>query len=108
MQFDHRAGKYLQRIKRRERCEGVGGRVDDDARPIVDRLVHSLDELRLAVGLAKLDLPIAGLGAAHLLYVGERRRALDVRLARAETIEVRTVEYVDGFCHRFSLSCRYR
>jgi hypothetical protein len=38
-------------------------------------------------------------GLAKLLDIGKRRAAVNMRLARAEEIKVRTVKNVDGFAH---------
>ena len=45
MELDQRAGKHLERIHDRHRIEGEGGRVNDDPRTIVRRLVNPVDQL---------------------------------------------------------------
>ena len=101
VQLDDRAGKHLQRVEDRDRGEGEAGRVDDDAGALVDRLVDPVDDLALAVRLVEANGRVAGRLAAHRLDLGERRRAVDLRLALAEPVQVRAVEDVDRF-HRLS------
>ena len=90
--FDDRSREHLQRVDDRDRSERIRGRVDDDAARIVGRLVDPVDELRLAVGLPKDDGTCSGLVAALRLDFGERRRAVDRRLARAEPIQIGSVQ----------------
>jgi hypothetical protein len=47
----------------------------------------------------RLNLPVARLGAAHLFHVRKRRCPIDVRLAPAQSIEVRPIKNVDRFAH---------
>src|SRR5271168_1810248 len=102
VQLNNRPRKHLQGVKQRERGERVGGRIDNDAATLVDRFVDPLDQLGLAVCLSKLDGLLLGFGVAHRFNVRERRRAIDVRLTRAEPIEVWTVENVDRFGHEIA------
>ena len=79
------------------------GRIDDDAGAVVDRLVDPVDQLRLAVRLVELDRRAGG-RAAHRLDLGERGRAVDLRLARAQPVEVGAVEDEDRLRHAISLA----
>src|SRR5258706_4499068 len=108
MQLDDRPRKHLEGIEQGNRGERIGGRIDDNAAAAVDRLVHAIDQLRLAVGLAELYSLIAGFGSAHLLDVSERGGAVDVRLARAEAVEVGSVKHIDRLGHGYrSLRVRW-
>jgi hypothetical protein len=42
----------------------------------------------------RLNLPVARLGAAHLFHVRKRRCPIDVRLAPAQSIEVRPRRFI--------------
>ena len=65
--------------------------------------IKSLDELRLAVGLAEHDGERGIEGTAERLDLGQRRRAVDLRLARAQAIEVGTVQHEDRTHGRYPL-----
>ncbi len=101
VQFDDRLLDHVERIEDRDRRMRKSRRIDDDAGGAVDGAVDPLDELRFAVRLMEGDHEPARLGPspAHFLDLGQRRRAVDVRFAPAEQIEVGTVQNKDGFAH---------
>ena len=73
------------------------GRVHQRAVGAVDALVQPVDQRALVVGLEGLQ-PHAQFGRESvqpLLDLRERRRSVDVRLAPAEQVEVRTVQDED-------------
>ena len=77
------------------------GRVQDDRKLLVDRLVQPTDELTLVVGLAQVDV-------AKLLALEQRLKssevlvAVDVRLAAAQPTKVGSVQN-ENRCHAASL-----
>ena len=76
------------------------GRVDDDAGALVDRLVDPVDQLVFAVGLAKLAAGVSPAASRHIASTSASVvRAVDLRLARAEPVEVGAVEDVDRLGH---------
>src|SRR5688572_11824062 len=103
VQLDDRRLDHVERIEDRHRRMGERRRVDDDAVGAVDAALDPVDDLRLAVRLVERDRQAALVGArpAHFLDLLERGRAVDVRLARAEQVEVRTVENQDRLAHAF-------
>src|SRR5262249_9599049 len=68
------------------------------------RLVDPVDDLEFRIALPELDrkVELRRKGSALSLNIGERLVPIDVRLALAEKIQVRTVENVDGATHRTS------
>src|SRR6185437_3863590 len=100
--FDHRDADGEDGVHDGDRGGGVAGRVDDDAGGALRAgLLDVGDHFAFAVGLAEddVDAEAPGGGAAERLDVGERRRAVFLRLARAEQVHVRPVEDVDGRGH---------
>ena len=80
----------------------ITARIDDDARGFLGAgLMHEVDQLALAVGLAAIGgQAITGRAlVAELLHVGERVMAVGFRLAGAEQIQVRPIEHVNRLCH---------
>ena len=75
-----------------------GRRVEDDEVELMVGLLDGVDEVALVVRLVERRLN-AGLSRTlrdHPVDVVERRRAVDLRLARAEQVEVRPMEYKDA------------
>ena len=90
----------------RDRGVGEAGRIDHDAGGLLGAgLLNPVDDLALVVRLPELDREaVRGRGlAAELLDVLERGAAVDLRLARAEQVEVRAVEHVDGLGHGLAM-----
>ena len=92
--LDDRAVEGFQRIEKGDGSEGEGGRVDDDGVGGLARRLHEIDQLALVVRLMegerqsgrRGELPATGLDRR------QRRRAVDMRLAHAQQIEVGAVE----------------
>src|SRR5262245_42700033 len=84
----------LQRIDDGNGREGVGGGVDNDSVCGAARLLDEIDERALVVGLMEGDRHAqpAGEVTASCLDRLKRGRAIDVRLAHAEQVEVGAVE----------------
>jgi hypothetical protein len=76
---------------------GEGTGVDDDADGLLTGLVDPVDDLVFAVRLVEADLEVELLAQrpAGILDIGQRLRAVDVRLALAEQVQVRAVEDID-------------
>ena len=85
----------------------IGGRIDDDAGGLFQaRFLDEGDELALDVRLAEHHVEAEALGGvtAQALDIGQSRRAVFLRLAQAQHIEVGSVEDIDrlGHCSRSS------
>src|SRR5690606_39067367 len=92
VELDDWPGKHLERIEQRNGAEGEARRIDEDARALVNRLMHPVDELVLGIGLVEADGRLTRRLAAPGLDLGQRDRAVDFRLPRAEAVEVRSVK----------------
>ena len=102
--LDHREGHRLDRVVQRHAVLRQPGRVDERALHRVDPLVQLVDQRAFVVRLEALELG-AELGGQRLqlgVDLGERGRAVDVRLAPAEQVEVRAVQ--DQELHAGSLA----
>ena len=90
---------------------GQSARVDDDARGVRRLGLEEVDQRALGVGLEWRNLA-AKLGGARgqaLVDLGEGRRAVDRRLARAQHVEVGAVDRQDAQSRglrRFAHGCR--
>ena len=97
VQLDHRQLAGQQGIHDGDRGVGVAGRIDDDGGVAGARLLDPGDQFALVVGLAEIDLdaeriaPRAGLR----LDVGQGLGTVDLRLARAQHVQVRSVQDQD-------------
>src|SRR6476659_9317071 len=93
MHLDDRPFEDLERVEYRDGRERVTGRVDDDRIGLLARGLNEIDQRPLVVGLMERQPGAGGLGKllAARLDCGQRRRAVDVLLAHAEKVEVRTV-----------------
>src|SRR6185295_11691035 len=96
---ENRPWKHFQGVNDWDRPEGEARRIDDDARALIDRLVYPVDELVFGVRLPELQRVAARGCAAHGLDLRERRRAVDLRLAFAQPVEIRSVEHVYRLVH---------
>src|SRR5215207_1639406 len=78
----------------RNRCVRERGRVDHDAGCALPRLVDPIDQFILAVALmkAQFQAQLAGQRAAVTFYIGQGLVSVDVRLAPAQQVQVRTVQ----------------
>ena len=93
-------GDALQGVVQGDAGVGVGAEVDDESLgAAVGERVDAVDERALVVGLEEADrhAELPGLGADESLKVLERGRAVDLRLALAEPVEIGTVKDGDFF-----------
>ena len=73
VQLDDRALNIFSASRIAIEVKREGGRIDDDAGRLVDRLVNPVDDLGLAVRLPEFDRVAARRFAAIALDLGERR-----------------------------------
>src|SRR5471032_2786551 len=108
MHLDDRQSRRSQRVQNGDRAVRIGAGVDDDSVGALPRLVDPVDEQALVVGLTKLDRHRERLGALQtsLLDVGQGLVAIDLRLAQAEQVEIRSVEDQDRWIARQSAALR--
>src|ERR1700730_10563652 len=99
--FDDRRFKGIQRVEDRNRRMGECGGIDHDAGCNSSRLVNPVDDLVFTIRLvkAKLKSELFGKLPAIGLDVGKGFVTVDVRLALAQQIQVRTVQHVDDSTH---------
>lgn len=91
MDLHFSAGKGFERIAQRIAVVGERTRIDDQ--PLgTALLLDEIDDCALVVGVigANRDAPFFGPLADQLLNLRERLTAVDLRLAQAESVEVRT------------------
>src|SRR5690606_13703620 len=97
MHFDHRHADGRDGVAQGEGRVAVGRRVEHDARrPVRARLVERVDQVALVVVLAEGEGHLRERRAQPALQVAEANEAVDVRLARAEQVEVGAVEDEDA------------
>jgi hypothetical protein len=76
-------------------CVGVGGRIDDDAVLFVNRVLNSVYDHALVIGLHDIDLNVLGSGCS--LDVRAKRSvialAVNIGLAAAQQIEIGSVNH---------------
>src|SRR5262249_28688507 len=102
MDFDDRRFQRRERIEYSHRGVPIPGRIDDHAGcRLCPRLLNPIDDLALVVRLTKFDAQsvLCSGGPAQLFGVGERGVAVNLRLAQAKQIEIRSVEDVDRLRH---------
>ena len=102
---------FLDTARRVIRCEAealtlLADSLDDRFRAACVRLVQPVDQRAFVVGLSEVDSEavLASLGDTRRLDLGERGSAVNLRLARAEQVEVRAVEDEEGGGHRVVLA----
>lgn len=68
--------------RRRDRCEGIGGGIDDDPCGLRARLMDALHQFAFEIRLAEIDLEAeaASFDDAHLPDIGKGRRTVDAGL----------------------------
>lgn len=78
---------------------GVATGVDDDARRPRPRFVQGINQRAFVIGLKcpHFEAERFAFGFERGVNIGQRRRAIHLRLARAEQVEVGAVEDEDGF-----------
>src|SRR5579871_6093401 len=85
----------------------VAAWIDHDARSVAARILNPDDQFAFVIALAELDrqAQLAAMASARLFDIGERIGPVDFGFARAEQIEVRTVEHqYDGALPASSLA----
>src|SRR5271163_2771388 len=100
--LDDRRLYDAERVKNCNRRVAISSWIDDQSRHSLGAcLLNPADDLALVIGLAKFHFQPVTLRrrAAKLFDVGERRAAVNLRLARAEQIEIGSVEDVNGLWH---------
>src|SRR5579859_3248426 len=92
--LDDRQPQGLQTIVEGYRIVRERARVDDDSLRAGALLLQEVDDLALVVALENgdLDVQLLRLLAHHVVEVGQRPRAVYVRLALAQQVEVRPVD----------------
>src|SRR6266481_4415060 len=97
MHFDdrHLAGK--QDVEQGDRTVPISRRIDDNAGHPAARLLDAVDQLAFMVGLVEIDVKSELLRVlpAGLLDIGQAAAPINCRLARAEQIEIGSVEDED-------------
>src|SRR6266849_2889936 len=90
----HREGKRLQAIVEGERVVRERSRVDDHAGRTRRLRLQAVDDLPLAVALAKghLHFQLRRTRSHHVVQVWQRPRAVDLRLPLAEKVQVGSVD----------------
>ena len=103
MDFDHRRADRLDCIVERDAGVGEGAGVEQHGLG-ADRLrfVKPINEMAFVVGLAQINLEAQFARAIfeHAGKVIQRGRAVDLRLACSEQVEIGAVEDEDGIRHR--------
>src|SRR4029078_7833624 len=105
--FDRGHADRLDGVMAGDRRMGEAARIEHDAQGLLGaRLLNPIDDHPFMIGLPEFHAIAVGVGGlpAELLDGRERGAAIDVRLAGAEKIEVRSVENVNrvfsgGFGH---------
>ena len=104
--LDHRTIECEEGVEDRDGSMCVGRWVDDDRGGFFPGLLDPIDEGTLMVGLAEVDFQsrVLGFVAREGLYIGERVRAVNFRLASPQHVEVGAVEDEDRLCHAPSVA----
>ena len=97
VQLDHRHSRGRDRVAQRDGRVGIGTRVQDHAVGAGSRRVQRIDQRAFVIALLEShrDAEITGQRPAGGFDVGESVTAVDVRLARAEQVQVRSVQNED-------------
>src|SRR5437588_11824571 len=97
MDLDDRHGEGQHRVAQGDRRVRVGPGVNDDGGGGLPRLVEPVDELTLVVRLPAVDIQaeFARESRNRSVDVRQRGRAVNLRLALAEEIEVGAIEDED-------------
>ena len=99
--LDHRPLEGVEGVEDGDRGVGEGAGIDGDSNGLLAGLVDPVDDLALPVRLqeAEGEAELGGQRGAVALDVGEGLVAVDLRLALAEEVEVRSVEDIDELGH---------
>src|SRR5215467_2501547 len=100
----HRQREGLEAIVQGERIVGESAGIDDHAGGSRRLFLQEVDDLALAVALEErqFNFQLRGVRLHEVVEVGERLRAVNVRLALAEQVEVRPVDD-DDLAHAIAL-----
>src|SRR4030081_769906 len=95
-------GRYAERLDAIEKSERVmreRARIDDNAERARRFLLEEVDDLAFIVALvcAYLHFQLLGFRAHQLHQVGERPRAVNVRLSLSQQVQIRPVDEQDSF-----------
>src|SRR5690606_14505079 len=95
--FDHRHIERRQRVMDGNRGVRISARIEDEAARLLPCLMDPVHKLALMVGLAADNGKAQRLRPRGylLLDIGKRGRAVNMRLAQAEQVQVRPVEHMD-------------
>ena len=87
---------FCQRIPQSNGGVGKATGVDNHGGAIVGSLMHYVDKLALVIGLAEDELHlVTGERAQALLHIRQCRRAVDLRLALSQPVQVWPVEHIN-------------
>ena len=83
-----------QRVAQAEARVGQRAGIDDRALHPAGQRLDGIDQLAFVIGLQPLELDAQhlGVGPQHRLDLGQRRTAVDLRLALSQEVEVGTIE----------------
>ena len=109
--LDHRERHRFDAVVQRNAVLRQAARIDERAGGVIHVLVEQVDERAFVVRLEhdQLDLELAREHLQLLVDLGERHRAVDVRLAAAEEIKVGAVQdqnfhFIFQFFSRLAMS----
>ena len=105
MNFNDRRFYSANGVMQSDGCMCECTRIEYHCRRVDVCVMQPVDQLAFMIGLAKhCGKPqIPGMGITGLFDVAERQGAIDLRLPRAEEIEIWSVEDVNGFAHGLAL-----
>ena len=105
MHLNHRQTHGTDRIVDGDGGVRVRARIDDDTAGRGHRLLDPVDQRALLVGLAEIDRQAEAFAChrAIALDIGQALGTIDARLARAEQVQVGTVEDEDRDSHEWEL-----
>ncbi len=94
MQFDHRNLGRADRIHQRDRRMGIGSGIQDHAVLSAARFVQCVDQDAFVIALHEIQrhANLLAMSPAHGLDIRECGRTIDLRLTRAEQVEVWSVQ----------------
>src|SRR6202049_1024246 len=101
MHFDDGPVHCVQCIQQSDRAMRIGTRIDDDTAALLTSLLDPIDQHAFMIGLAENDLePMLPSARSDAFFdVGQRGAAINLRLSRAEEIEIRPIKDIYGEDH---------
>lgn len=92
-------------VMQSDRCMGKCSRVENNCTRIDVCVMQPVNQLAFMIGLPKDDVEpqVTRMCRASLFNLAQGECAVDFRLARAQKIEVRTIEDVNGSGHGLAL-----